>query len=78
MKKILMILGIVALSFAADNCKMCHNGGMAKKLDILTPAQIETKLKEFKSGKGNPMMVNIAKGLSATDIKRVSKNFGKK
>ena len=78
MKKILMIVEIAALSFAAENCAMCHNGGMEKKLDTLTPAQIEAKLKEFKAGKGNPMMVNIAKGMSESQIKKVAKEFGKK
>jgi cytochrome c len=78
MKKLLLIAGIVGFLFAGDNCAMCHNGGMAKKLDTLTPAQIEKAMKEFKAGKGNPMMVNVAKGLSDADIKRVAKEFGKK
>jgi len=78
MKKIGMILGLAALGFAYQDCAMCHNGGMAKKLDTLTPAQIEAKMKEFKAGKGNPMMVNIAKGMSETDIKDAAKKYGKK
>ena len=78
MKKI--IISVVALgAFAfADNCAMCHNGGMAKKLDTLTAAQIEAKVKEYKAGKGNPMMVNVAKGLSDKDIKSVAEKYGKK
>ena len=78
MKKIGMILGLVALGFAYQDCAMCHNGGMAKKLDTLTPAQIEAKMKEFKAGKGNPMMVNIAKGMSAAEIKEAAQKYGKK
>jgi cytochrome c len=77
-KKLFLAMGIVGIVFAGDNCAMCHNGGMAKKLDTLTPGQIEKAMKEFKAGKGNPMMVNIAKGLSEADIKRVAKEFGKK
>jgi cytochrome c len=78
MKKLLVILGIAGFLFAGDNCAMCHNGGMAKKLNTLTPAQIEKAMKEFKAGKGNSMMVNIAKGMSNADVKRVAKEFGKK
>ena len=78
MKKISMLLGLVALGFAYQDCTMCHNGGMAKKLDTLTPTQIEAKMKEFKAGKGNPMMVNIAKGMSETDIKDAAQKYGKK
>jgi len=78
MKKIIFISSLIVLGFATDNCKMCHNGGMAKKLDTLTPAQIVAELKEFKAGKGNPMMVNIAKGMSESQIKKVAKEFGKK
>jgi len=78
MKKISMLLGLVALGFAYQNCAMCHNGGMAQKLDTLTPAEIEAKMKEFKAGKGNPMMVNIAKGMSEADIKDAAQKYGKK
>ena len=77
MKKLLGILALGAFAFAA-NCTMCHNGGMAKKLDNLTPAQIEAKVKDFKAGKGNPMMVNIAKGMSDKDIATAAKEYGKK
>ena len=77
MKKLLGILSLGAFAFAA-NCAMCHNGGMAKKLDTLTPTQIEAKMKEFKAGQGNPMMVNIAKGMSDEEIAKVAKEFGKK
>jgi cytochrome c len=78
MKKLLVIAGMAGFLFAGDNCAMCHNGGMAKLLNNLTPAQIEAKMKEFKAGNGNPMMVNIAKNMSDGDIKRVAKEFGKK
>ncbi|WP_024789243.1 cytochrome c553 [Lebetimonas sp. JH292] len=78
MKKLFAFIGLAGFLFAGDNCAMCHNGGMAKKLDTLTPAQIEAKMKEYKAGKGNPMMVNVAKGLKEADIKRVAKEFGKK
>ena len=77
MKKLLGILAFGAFAFAA-NCNMCHNGGMAKKLNTLTPAQIEAKMKEFKAGKGNPMMVNVAKAMSDKDIAATAKKFGKK
>jgi cytochrome c len=78
LKKILIIVGVAGFLFAINNCVMCHNGGMAKSLNNLTPAQIEAKMKEFKAGNGNPMMVNIAKNMSDGDIKRVAKEFGKK
>ena len=77
MKKLLGILALGAFAFAA-NCTMCHNGGMAMKLNTLTQAQIEAKLKDFKAGKGNPMMVNIAKGMSEKDIVAAAKEYGKK
>jgi len=35
-------------------------------------------MKEFKAGKGNPMMVNIAKGMSEADIKAAAEKYGKK
>jgi len=78
MKKLLGIVCLGAFAFATTNCTMCHNGGMAQKLDTLTPAQIEAKLKEFKAGQGNPMMVNIAKKISNKDITTVAKEYGKK
>ena len=78
MKKLLLVLAGAGMAFAYTNCAMCHNGGMAKKLDTLTPAQIEAKVKEYKAGKGNPMMVNIAKGMSEADIKDAAKKYGKK
>ena len=78
MKKILVIASIAGFAFAMPNCSMCHNGGMAKKLDTLTPAEIVKKTKEYKAGKGNPMMVNIAKGMSDKDIEEAAKKYGKK
>jgi len=78
MKKLLGLLALGVMAFAYQNCAMCHNGGMAKRLDTLTPAQIEAKLKEFKAGKGNPMMVNIAKGMSDKEIKEAAQAYGKK
>jgi len=78
MKKIAILFSLAALGFAYQNCAMCHNGGMAKNLSDLTPAEIEAKMKEFKAGNGNPMMVNIAKGMSEADIKDSAKKFGKK
>ena len=79
MKK--LIISVVALgsfAFAGDNCAMCHNGGMAKKLDTLTPAQIEAKMKEFKAGKGNSMMVGTAQSLSDDEVKTLAEKYGKK
>ena len=78
MKKFLALAAFGAMAFAYQNCAMCHNGGMAKKLDTMTPAQIEAKLKEFKAGKGNPMMVNIAKSMSDKEIVEAAKKYGKK
>ena len=78
MKKLLGILAIVGFSFAYQNCAMCHNGGMAKKLDTLTPAEIVAKMKKFKAGQGNPMMQNIAKGMSEKEIEEAAKKYGKK
>ena len=78
MKKIIAILGIVSASFAYTNCAMCHNGGMALKLDKLSPAEIVAKMKEYKAGKGNPMMVNVAQGMSDKEIKEAAYKYGKK
>jgi len=79
MKKfIISVVVLGTFAFADNHCAMCHNGGMAQKLDTLTPAQIEAKVKEFKAGKGNPMMVNIAKKLSDKDIKAAAEKYGKK
>jgi cytochrome c553 len=78
MKKLLAIAAVAGFAFAGQNCAMCHNGGMAQKLDTLTPAQIEAKMKEFKAGKGNQMMVNIAKQMSEKEIKADAEKYGKK
>ncbi len=78
MKKIITLAVFGIMAFAYQDCAMCHNGGMAIKLDKLTPAQIEAKMKEFKAGKGNPMMVNIAKGMSDKEITEAAKKYGKK
>ncbi|MEO1958812.1 MAG: c-type cytochrome [Nautiliaceae bacterium] len=78
MKKLALIAAVCGFAFASSNCAMCHNGGMAQKLDTLTPAEIVKKMKEFKAGKGNPMMVNIAKQMSDKEIEKVAKEYGKK
>jgi len=79
MKKILAIAAIAGFAFAGNfNCGMCHNGGIAVKLDTMTPAEIAKKAKAFKAGKGNPMMVNAVKGMSDADIEAAAKEFGKK
>ena len=78
MKKLLVLSIFGVFAFSYQNCAMCHNGGMAKKLDTLTPKEIIAKMKEFKAGKGNPIMVNIAKSMSDEDIKDVANKFGKK
>ena len=78
MKKLLGLIALGAMAFAYQDCGMCHNGGMAKKLDTLTPAQIQAKMKEFKAGKGNSMMVGIAQGMSNKDIQDAAKKYGKK
>ena len=79
MKKILALLTIASFTIAGNfNCGMCHNGGMAKKLNTMSVAEIVKKTKEFKAGKGNPMMVNAVKNLSDADIQAAAKEFGKK
>ena len=78
MKKLLALIAVAGFAFAAQNCAMCHNGGMAKKLDTLTPAEIIAKMKEYKAGKGNPMMVNVAKAMSDSEIKAEAEKYGKK
>jgi cytochrome c553 len=78
MKKLIAMGVIAGAAFAYTNCAMCHNGGMAQKLDTLTPAQIIAKMKEFKAGKGNPMMVNVAKGMTQKEIEEAAKKYGKK
>ena len=78
MKKLLLVSLIAGFAMASSNCAMCHNGGMANRLDILTPQEIIEKMKEYKAGKGNPMMVNIAKEMSDEEIEKVAKEYGKK
>ena len=78
MKKLFLISLIAGFAMASSNCVACHNGGMADKLDILTPQEIIEKMKEYKAGKGNPMMVNIAKGMSDKEIEETAKKYGKK
>jgi heterodisulfide reductase subunit C len=75
MKKLLTIAAIAGFAFAGNfNCGMCHNGGMAAKLDKMTPAEIVKKAKENK----NPMMQNAIKGMSDADLMKAAKEFGKK
>ena len=78
MKKLLVLSALAIAAFAYSDCAMCHNGGMAVKLDKLTPSEIVAKMKEYKAGKGNPMMVNIAKGMSDKEIEEAAKKYGKK
>ena len=79
MKKFLALSLVAGFVFAGNfNCTMCHNGGMAVKLNTLTPAEIVKKTKKFRDGKGNPMMVSAVKGLSDKDIEAAAKEFGKK
>ena len=75
MKKLLTVAAIAGLAVAGNfNCGMCHNGGMAAKLDTMTPAEIVKKAKTNK----NPMMVNAIKGMSDADLKKAAEEFGKK
>jgi len=78
MKKLLLVSLIAGFVMANSNCAMCHNGNMANKLDILTPQEIIEKMKEYKAGKGNPMMASIAKEMSDKEIEDVAKEYGKK
>ena len=75
MKKLLAVAAVAGFAFAGNfNCGMCHNGGMAVKLDKFTPAEIVKKAKENK----NPMMQNAIKGMSDADLMKAAKEFGKK
>ena len=79
MKKLLAVVAVAGFVMAGNfNCAMCHNGGMAKKLNTMSVAEIVKKTKEFKAGKGNPMMVNAVKNLSDAEIEKAAKEFGKK
>lgn len=78
MRKLLLASLISGFAMASSNCAMCHNGSMTSKLDTLTPQEIIKKMKEYKAGKGNPMMVNIAKEMSDKEIEEVAKKYGKK
>ena len=78
MKKLFLISIMIGFLMANSNCAMCHNGGMANKLDVLTPKEIIAKMKEYKTGKGNPMMVDIAKEMSDKEIEETAKKYGKK
>jgi cytochrome c553 len=81
MKKVVAAVAVVGavVAFGATDCTACHkDGGMATPLNKLTPAEIVQKMKEYKAGKGNPMMVNIAKQMSDEEIKKVAKEYGKK
>jgi cytochrome c553 len=76
MKKMIILVG--SLLFAYTDCAMCHNGGMAKSLSNYSSNEIIKKMKEFKIGNGNPMMVNIAKAMSESDIKEAANKYGKR
>ena len=78
MRKLLLSSVISVLAMASSNCIFCHNGGMANKLDTLTPKEIIEKMKEYKAGKGNRMMVSIAQGMSNEEIEEVAKTYGRK
>ena len=74
MKKLLLTAAIAGFAFAGYNCGMCHNGGMAAKLDTMTPAEIVKKAK----ASTNSMMQNAIKGMSDADLKKAAEEFGKK
>ena len=79
MKKLLAVVAVAGFVMAGNfNCAMCHNGGMAAKLDTMTPAEIAKKTKEFKKGIGNSMMVNAVNNMSDAEIEAAAKEFGKK
>jgi len=78
MKKLLLVSLVFGFAVASSNCVLCHNGSMTSKLDTLTPEEIIKKMKEYKAGKGNRMMVDIAKGMSDKEIEEVAKEYGKK
>jgi len=79
MKKLLVIALAAGFAFAYMECSMCHGQGkMAKDLSTMSPAQIVKKMKEYKAGKGDATMVNVAKGMSDKEIEEVAKKYGKK
>jgi len=78
MKKLLLASLIGGFLMANSNCARCHDGGMANRLDVLTPQEIMEKMKAYKEGKGNRMMVMIAQGMSDEEIEEVAKTYGKK
>ena len=74
MKKLVLASLVAGFAVAGNipNCAGCHD------LSYLSSKEISAKMHKFKEGQGNPMMVNIAKGLSDEDIEKVSKEYGKK
>jgi len=77
MKKLFFIASLSVAAFAYTDCTMCH-GTMTGTLDKYSPKEIIKKMKEFKAGKGNPMMVNVAQGMSDKEIKEAAYKYGKK
>ena len=79
MKKFLILVFAVSFLVAYKyNCVLCHNCGIAKKLDTMTAEEIIKKTKEYKTGKGNSMMVRAVEDLSDEEIKKAAKELGKK
>ena len=78
MKKFLIFFAVSFLSAYKYNCVLCHNCGIAIKLDTMSPEEIIKKTKEYKNGKGNPMMVRAVEDLSDEEIKKAAYELGKK
>ncbi|MGL2501332.1 c-type cytochrome [Helicobacter pylori] len=90
MKKVIMALGVLAFANAlmatdvkalAKGCAACHGVkfekkalGKSKIVNMMTEAEIEKDLMDFKSGTHkNPVMTAQAKKLSDEDIKALAK-----
>ncbi|MGL2613339.1 c-type cytochrome [Helicobacter pylori] len=90
MKKVIMALGVLAFAntlMATDvkalvkGCAACHGVkfekkalGKSKIVNMMTEAEIEKELMDFKSGANkNPIMSAQAKKLSDEDIKALAK-----
>ena len=78
MKKILLVAILSMSLFGYVDCAKCHNGGYKSKLDIYTPAQIVSMLKQYKSGAMSGMMSSIVAGMSQKDMQDAAKKYGKK
>ncbi|GAA9829391.1 cytochrome c [Helicobacter pylori] len=90
MKKVIMALGVLAFANVlmatdvkalAKSCAACHGVkfekkalGKSKIVNMMSEAEIEKELKDFKSGANkNPVMTTQVKKLSDEDIEALAK-----